>query len=59
MTKKLLTKYVFFWGGKELNDGLVWFMVFNATYNNISVILWGGKEINSTPIYAKVLYIDI
>ena len=54
-----MTKYVFFWGGKELNDGLVWFMVFNANYNNISVILWGGKEINSTPIYAKVLYIDI
>ena len=38
---------------------MVWFVVFNATFNNISVILWGGKEINSTPIYAKVLYIDI
>ena len=22
------------------SDGLVWFMVFNATFNNISVILW-------------------
>jgi hypothetical protein len=22
------------------NDGLVWFMVFNATFNNISVISW-------------------
>jgi hypothetical protein len=23
-----------------INDGLVWFMVFEATYNNISVISW-------------------
>ena len=22
------------------DDGLVWFMVFNTTFNNISVILW-------------------
>ena len=22
------------------NEGLVWFMVFNATFNNISVISW-------------------
>ena len=24
----------------DVNDGLVWFMVFNATLNNISVISW-------------------
>ena len=23
-----------------MNDGLVWFMVFNTTFNNISVISW-------------------
>jgi hypothetical protein len=23
-----------------MEDGLVWFMVFNATFNNISVISW-------------------
>ena len=25
---------------KSPSDGLVWFMVFNATFNNISVISW-------------------
>ena len=25
-------------------DGLVWFMVFNATFNNISVISWRKPE---------------
>jgi hypothetical protein len=29
----------FFWG-LLLNVQLVWFMVFNATFNNISVISW-------------------
>jgi hypothetical protein len=25
---------------KQLKNGLVWFMVFNTTFNNISAILW-------------------
>jgi hypothetical protein len=25
---------------EPLNDGLVWFMVLNATFNNISVLSW-------------------
>jgi hypothetical protein len=29
--------------------GLVWFMVFNATFNNISVILWQSVSLVEYP----------
>jgi hypothetical protein len=38
--------------GEWLIGWLVWFMVFNATFNNISVILWQSKY-----IYIKMLFV--
>jgi hypothetical protein len=49
--------------GENVNIGLVWVMVFNATFNNISVISWQsvllveetGKNITIIPKYNKYL----
>jgi hypothetical protein len=49
--------------GENVNIGLVWVMVFNATFNNISVISWQsvllveetGKYITIIPKYNKYL----
>ena len=56
----LITLWHLRWGGTSiLKAGLAWFMVFNATFNNISVISWrsvllveetGGPGENHRPV---------
>ena len=38
--QSLLCQTLHYMNSCGMNFGLVWFMVFNATFNNISVILW-------------------